>query len=233
MINIADHFTDNVKMIMLQNAVSGVSAPHHVKTHAAHDVAHGKPPLDYVNYQTLLLSAATVEDEKHSFSRPRPQRTVQLHDQQSILPEESSTFDIDTNVGNLEVNSTARNMNPPKKSFRPSMTRDQWNSLSTEEKVIWDSFSPQTKATILGFKKSSSPTPPPKKVNLHDISAADYFCMLHSQAPHEDSVDNNSTFSNTSDQEYFDTNSEDIDSSTPAPEHPSLLLPSNPCLLVI
>ena len=47
--------------------------------------------------------------------------------------------------------------------------------------------------------------------------------MLHSQTPHDDNVDNNSTSSNTSDQEYFDTNSEDIDSSTPAPEHPNLL----------
>ena len=46
--------------------------------------------------------------------------------------------------------------NPPKKPFRPSMTRDQWNSLSAEDKVVWDSFSPQTKATILGFKKPSS-----------------------------------------------------------------------------
>jgi len=47
--------------------------------------------------------------------------------------------------------------------------------------------------------------------------------MLHSQTPHDDSYDNNSTSSNTSDQEYFDTNSEDIDSSPPPSEHPSLL----------
>ena len=67
MIDPADHFTDNVKMTMLQNAVSGVSALHQVKTQAAHDVAHGKKPLNYVNYRTLLLSAAIVEDEKLSF----------------------------------------------------------------------------------------------------------------------------------------------------------------------
>ena len=102
------------------------------------------------------------------------------------------------------------------------MTREQWNSLSAEDKVVWDSFSPQTKATILGFRKSSTPTPSPKEVNLHDISAADYFCMLHSITPHNDS-DNNSTSSHTSDQEYFDTNSEDIDSSPPTSENTSLL----------
>ena len=67
MIDPADHFTDNVKMTMLQNVVSGVSALHQVKTQAAHDVAHGNKPLNYVNYRTLLLSAATVEDEKLSF----------------------------------------------------------------------------------------------------------------------------------------------------------------------
>ena len=55
-------------MVMLQNAVAGVSALHNVKIQAAHDVAHGKPPLTYDSYRTLLLSAATVEDEKLSFS---------------------------------------------------------------------------------------------------------------------------------------------------------------------
>ena len=67
MIDPADHFTDNVKMTMLQNAVSGVSALHQVKTQAAHDVAHGKKQLNYINYRTLLLSAATVEDENLAF----------------------------------------------------------------------------------------------------------------------------------------------------------------------
>ena len=108
MINKADRFTDNVKMTMLQNAVSGVSALHQVKTQAAHDVAHGKTPLNYTNYRILLLSAATIEDEKQSFARPRPQRTVQYHERPSDPYEDPSTFDIDTEISNLEVNVTDR-----------------------------------------------------------------------------------------------------------------------------
>ena len=223
MIDKADHFTDNVKMIMLQNAVSGVSALHQVKTQSAHDVAHGKPPLDYINYRTLLLSAATVQDEKLSFSRTRPQRNVHVHEQSSSPSDDSYAFDIDTDIGNIEVNVTDRNKTSPRKSFYPSMTKDQWNSLSAKDKVTWDLFSPQTKAIILGFKKPSPQPTTPTSVKLHEISAADYLCMLHSQNPVDYNVDNNDSSSNTSDQEFFDTNNGDVDTSTSSSEEPSLL----------
>ena len=51
----ADHFTSNLKMIMLQNTVSGVPDLHRVQTQSAHDVAHGKPKLTFESYKVLLM----------------------------------------------------------------------------------------------------------------------------------------------------------------------------------
>ena len=159
------------------------------------------PPLTYDNYKTLLLSAATVEDEKLSFSTTRVQRTVQTHDQFEFTRDNDTTYNIDTDINTLAVHSTDRtstSTHPPRGRFRPSMTRDQWNSLSSDDKVIWDSFPPQTKATILGFKKPTpTPTPPVMKVNIYDSSAVDYFCILHTHSPTEEVPDNNTS-------EFFD-----------------------------
>ena len=86
------------------------------------------------------------------------------------------------------------------------MTIDQWSSLSSNDKVIWDSFSLQTKATILGFKKpTSTPTPPIQKVNLYYISADDYLCMLHTHSQTEEVPDNNITSLDISQPELFDS----------------------------
>ena len=219
-----DHFSNNVKMVMLQNAVAGVSALHNVKIQAAHDVAHGKSPLNYDSYKVLLLSAATVEDERLSFSRQRPQRTINFHqqDQHDVHfsemgspPDVDLFFDIDTDISSLDINVTDRaNKTPYKAPFRPSMNRDQWNSLSAEEKTIWDSFSPQAKATILGFRKPSPKPSLQQKINLHDITAADYLCLLHNQSQDTNAPDDNSTSSKTSDNEQSDPKPEDTDTTS-------------------
>ena len=138
---------------MLQNVVSKIPVLYSVKTQAAHDIAHDKPPLTYDNYKTLLLSAATVEDEKLSFSTTRAQRTVQTHDQFEFTRDNDTTFNIDTDINTLVVHSTDRtSTHPPRGRFWPSMTRDQWNGLSSNDKVFRGSFLSHTKATILGFK---------------------------------------------------------------------------------
>ena len=93
------------------------------------------------------------------------------------------------------------------------MTRDQWNSHYSNDKVIWDSFSPQTKATILGFKTpTSTPTSPTVKANLYDISADNYFCMLHIQSPIEETPNNNGNSLDTYEPELFDSSMEHDDS---------------------
>ena len=50
-----DQFSDLVKLNLLQNTVVGVDILHQVKLQSAHDVAHGKPPLDFNKYKFILL----------------------------------------------------------------------------------------------------------------------------------------------------------------------------------
>ena len=125
-------------MILLQNAISGVSTLHNVKTQAAHDIAHGQPPLTYDTYLVLLLIATTIEDEKLGFTCLHLQCTIHRHEQYLDSPDVDQSFHIDTNINKIEINASYRKP-PHKNTFRPSMARDQWHNLSADDKVIWDS----------------------------------------------------------------------------------------------
>jgi len=102
----ADHFTGNIKMIMLQNTVAGVAELHQVKTQSAHDVAHGKQPLSFDQYKTLLLSAASTYDSKRGLTRSKNNRTVHYAEVEDDTYPESDMgilHDIDTDFAHLEV----------------------------------------------------------------------------------------------------------------------------------
>ena len=72
MVPLADHFTNPVKKVMLQNAVTGVPALKYVKNQSDHDRAYRKDPLSYDKYLTLLLPAiATYDSEKGFKSRSK------------------------------------------------------------------------------------------------------------------------------------------------------------------
>ena len=180
----ADHFTDNVKMIMLQNTVSGVSALHHVKTQSAHDVAHGKPKLTFASYKVLLLSAASTYDSQQGTTRHRGTR----HINQAAFSDDVAdvSHDIDTDyshvshhLDSLELHESQRSRRP----FRPAMSKEKWDSLTPDEQKHWDMLSPQAKATILGIGR---PPPPrtPRHLNLTDISAADYLHIIEAHEQH-------------------------------------------------
>ena len=62
MVPFEDHFTNSVKKTLLENTVMGVPILRNVKNQADHDKAHGKAPLSYDNYLTILLSAAATHD---------------------------------------------------------------------------------------------------------------------------------------------------------------------------
>ena len=61
---------------MLQNAVSGIAELHHVKTQSAHNIAHGTQPLNFDQYKTLLLSAASTYDAKRGLTRGPHKRMI-------------------------------------------------------------------------------------------------------------------------------------------------------------
>ena len=198
LVDTPDHFTGNLKMTMLQNAVSGISELHQVKVQSSHDVAHGSPPLSFEQYKTLLLSAASTYDARRGLTRARPTRIVNdtevhpslvpfsanIHDSTNPDPDASNDsapfHDIDTDFATLELYESRRapNRRPP---FQPRMPRDKWQSLTPEEQQHWDMPSPAAKATILGIGKSPPPRIP-RQLDLHDISAADY---LHIVATHQ------------------------------------------------
>ena len=137
-----DHFTGNVKKIMLENAVRGVKELHSVKTQSDHDVAHGKRPLSYDQYLDLLLSAATNYDETLGPSRSKQKRIIQQHQFDDGTDQEMDVelFDIDTDMGSLQINKSDRKPSG-RRPFRPSMKKEQWNSLSPEEQASWDKLS--------------------------------------------------------------------------------------------
>ena len=61
---IEDHFSDNIKMNMLQNPVMGVKVLDNVKDLQNHDKAQGIQSHTYSAYLSLLLSAATTLDSQ-------------------------------------------------------------------------------------------------------------------------------------------------------------------------
>ena len=66
------------------------------------------------------------------------------------------------------------------------MSKEKWDNLSKTEKELWNKFTPQSKAIILGISKPTKPTLPPyqRKINLHDLSAHDYLSLIHEAQQH-------------------------------------------------
>ena len=200
LVPLADHFTNPVKRTMLQNAVGGIEALNRVKTQNNHDVAHGLRALTYEKYKTLLLSAASIYDEKNGLKRARQKHSVFAHEFDDVDYDFNTqdSYDIDTDLYDIEIHNTDRK--PSQSNFRPSMKRDQWNSLSPDEQALWDKFSPKAKSIILGHRQSSTTVtntfPNTNQYrkhtssNLHDISAAEYLLQVHSQVTHDQSTFN-------------------------------------------
>ena len=118
-------------MTLLQNTVDGVDDLNQVKLQSAHDVTHGQQALKYEQYKSLLLSAAAAYDTKRGLLRLFPSRQIQthqfldnhgdglaslppslqVHEHDSIgswqLPDQSPTFDIDTDLAALQIHATA------------------------------------------------------------------------------------------------------------------------------
>lgn len=193
LVEASDRFTDNVKMAMLQNAVSGIAALHQVKTTAAHEIARGGTALTYQQYKTLLLSAAATYDEKRGPMKLRSGRVVFNHEldfeeeaQDSFhmhalthditeIDQNEDAYDIDTDVSTLQAQAHDFRRKSTK-PFGPSMPRDVWKSLSEKEQQAWDTMSSQSKAAILALKSRSSQTSqahtsapsPNRSVNVHE-----------------------------------------------------------------
>ena len=145
----------------------------------------GGVELTFSQYKNLLLSATAAYDAKLGLSQPRSLRRTQEHSwTDSSAPDEAS-FDIDTDVTELSAFAARRSFPG---TPRHRLSREQWRALSASDRSIWDQLPNASKAIILGTSlapSASAPTPVPapadpphRRLNLHDISAADYLDIL-------------------------------------------------------
>ena len=266
MLPVRDHLSQTVKMNLLQNTVAGVDDLNQVKLRSAHDVAHGQRALDYEQYKTLLLSAATTYDAKRGLSRSRPARKVQEHalhdaamepepdeasaneafDTYNVNAHASRRFNIDTDILDLQAHA-ARSRPTATTNRAPRMSREQWYSLTPDEQALWDQFSDASKHVILGHPTKNpsgtvpAPAPPPRRVNLHDISAADYLQLLsvhqHFASPtsaesaeqddFQDAVDSTDDLAPDPDQALLAMATKRAPAPAPKPTKPSQLTPGD------
>ena len=84
MITMTDHFTSIVKKDMLQNTVSGIVELHQLKMKSTHDIANGKPPLNYDKYITLVFSVAFSNDTKRGMRKVQHTHIFHYLDQDDI-----------------------------------------------------------------------------------------------------------------------------------------------------
>jgi hypothetical protein len=121
-----NHFSDEWKLIMLQNAVHPLAELRQVKLTADQNKVAGVA-LTYDNYFKLLYSAAVNYDE--SFSTRNARRSVLVHDvmaQDTIDPD----YDIDTGIDTVFAHVAARS------TLGTRLPASQWSELSSEARDL-------------------------------------------------------------------------------------------------
>ena len=195
LIPVEDHFSDNVKMNMLQNAVMGVKALDNVKDLQNHDKARGIQSHTYSAYLSLLLSAATTLDSQRGLASGRTNfyqgnRKLNINKTAVDYDSDDEPHNIDSYLINeVEISSDQiktdsstivhKTESKPRPFINgPKMSKEKWRSLSRQEQQNWDTFSNRSKGIILGVIDPPISIPS-YETNLHDISAAEYLMMIH------------------------------------------------------
>ena len=147
-----NHFSEEWKLIMLQNAVHPLSELRQVKTTADQNKVAGVA-LTYESYFKLLYSAAVSYDEQFTNKRStrRSAFTHDMFDSDDLALMPDGGFNIDTGVDTVLAhiaNHSTSNVRLP---------GPQWYELSTEARDLWQSLSEADKAIILGSNKTNPP----------------------------------------------------------------------------
>ena len=174
-LDLKEHFSDSQKKTILENAISTIPELRQVKTNADTLTAFNGTALDFGAYDTLLESADVQYDASLS-SKRNPNRTVYMSDiSEDLIPQLDGTdedifYDIDSSLETIHANAANsrpqynghRSNNPRTFNHRPPrppstrLPADQWNQLSAEDKIAWNSLSQQCKAIIRSVKTPSS-----------------------------------------------------------------------------
>jgi Reverse transcriptase (RNA-dependent DNA polymerase) len=183
---VADHYTDEMKRTLLEQAVSTIPALAQIKANCQLELVQGRAMPTYTNYANLVKSAAAILDKRmittksgrraspivaneHDFTHPDPE---DLSEDYEHFDDDSSNFNIDTHVHDFEVH-RARQRAPFKKnpfSFnRVSLDRETWHNLPEADKAAWDTLSQTAKSLIIqgtrqrGLEMGQTRTPVPPK----------------------------------------------------------------------
>jgi hypothetical protein len=148
-----NHFSDEWKLIILQNAVHPLSELCQVKTTTDPNKGAGVA-LTYESYFKLLYSAAISYDEQftHKRSTRRSAFTHEVCDSDDLALPSGGDFNIDTGVDTI----LAHIANRSKLTVRLPGT--QWYELSSEARDLWQSLPEADKAIILGSNNKNNPS---------------------------------------------------------------------------
>ena len=159
----SDVLSDTLTRTLLMNAVQNLAPLNAIRTMDSQHVARGDPPLTYVQYTTLLQTAAKtydVETAANASGGPsnRSKRSVYYNDTYSANYNntydmdgneddyhECSPYDNDPACGTMTAYATERRKYNP----AASMPKRRWLQLNKDDQAIWDTLSEATKIIIL------------------------------------------------------------------------------------
>ena len=139
----ADPFPDDMKLILLQNAVEPLPELRSVRQYAIQiELATGQSQT-YEQYRSMVITAAETYDKKFAGKNRRNAFTHQLQDTAMIEEyEELPDYDVSTAISTIEVNAA---------SLRQDMVpRDRWMQLDNETRTQWHRIPSNMQAIILG-----------------------------------------------------------------------------------
>jgi len=139
----ADPFPDDMKLILLQNAVEPLPELRSVRQYTIQiELATGQSQT-YEQYRSMVITAAETYDRKFTGRNRRKAFTHQLQDTAMIEEyEELPDYDVSTAISTIEVNAA---------SLRQDMVpRDRWMQLDNETRTQWLRIPSNMQAIILG-----------------------------------------------------------------------------------
>jgi hypothetical protein len=157
---------------MLQNAVGEVNALSYVKQIGDQDVARGFPALEYDSYMELLLLVCSTYNKKTA--QPGKQKRAAYackieDDDHSYHGDDDccdgyAVYNIDTNIGDIMVNSTNTSRFGNNSKFVP---REEWAKMPQEERDRLIAKQRQEQMNSIGGNRK--PTSSARQANIHNI----------------------------------------------------------------
>jgi hypothetical protein len=132
---------------LLESSVRDVSKLRQVNTTANLDLAKGGSPINYENYLSLLLAAATLYDKGNNLSNSRSPKTKRsAFVAETIFPDDDYSIDYDidlspsilyeANAHNRRAGDQNRDRQGNVNRERPYIPREMWDKLSDDAKAI-------------------------------------------------------------------------------------------------